>query len=131
MTHLRNFITPAEYHPDIASLTGVAGESEMSATFQVQTKSDQVWRRVHAACTHPSRWLLWRSVRGFFTNDAPTASMVHLITLLAALAAFAIAAALPTAWFFAAKAGLRGEVEIRAQLYAAQVGEAARQDPVL
>jgi len=103
----------------------------MSATYQVQTKSDQVWRRVHAACIHPSRWLLWRSVRGLFTSDAPTASMVHLITLLAGLAAFAIAVALPTAWFFAAKAGLRGEVEIRAQLYATQVGEAARQDPAL
>ena len=103
----------------------------MSATCQVQTKSDQVWRRVHAACIHPSRWLLWRSVRGLFTSDAPTASMVHLITLLAGLAAFAIAVALPAAWFFAAKAGLRGEVEIRAQLYATQVGEAARQDPAL
>jgi diguanylate cyclase (GGDEF)-like protein len=103
----------------------------MSATFQVPTKSDQVWHRVHAACIHPSRWLLWRSVRGLFMSDAPTASMVHLITLLAALAAFAIAAALPTAWFFAATAGLRGEVEIRVQLYAIQVGEAARQDPAL
>jgi diguanylate cyclase (GGDEF)-like protein len=57
--------------------------------------------------------------------------MVHLITLLTALAAFAIATALPTAWFFAAEAGLRGEVETRAQLYAAKVGEAARQDPAL
>jgi diguanylate cyclase (GGDEF)-like protein len=103
----------------------------MSAACQVQTKTDQVWRRVHAACSHPPHWLLLGSVRGLFTTDAPTASVVRLITLLAALAAFAIAAALPTAWFFAARAGLRGEVEIRAQLYAAQIGEAARQDPVL
>ena len=61
---------------------------------------------------------------------APNASMVRLITLLAALAAAATAAVLPAAWFLAAEARLRGEVEIRAQLYASDVAEEARQNPV-
>ena len=61
---------------------------------------------------------------------APNASMVHLITLLAALAAAASAAVLPAAWFLATEARLRGEVEIRAQLYASDVAEEARQNPV-
>ncbi len=61
---------------------------------------------------------------------APNTSMVRLITLLAALAAAASAAVLPTAWFLAAEARLRGEVEIRAQLYASDVAEEARQNPV-
>ncbi len=103
----------------------------MSATYEIQITTGQVWRRVQAACSRRFRWLLRGLIHGLFASEAPTANMVRLITLLAALAAFAIAAALPTAWFFAAKAGLRGEVEIRAQLYAAQVGEAARKDPVL
>ena len=60
----------------------------------------------------------------------PNASMEHLITLLAALAAAASAAVLPTAWFLASEARLRGEVEIRAQLYASDVAEEARQNPV-
>ena len=60
----------------------------------------------------------------------PTANMVRLITLRAALAAAASAAVLPAAWFLAAEARLRGEVEIQAQLYASDVAEEARQNPV-
>ena len=60
----------------------------------------------------------------------PNASMVRLITLLAALAAMAIAAILPASWFLAAQARLRGEVEIHAQLYASHVADEARQNPV-
>jgi GGDEF domain-containing protein len=56
--------------------------------------------------------------------------MVRLITLRAALAAAASAAVLPAAWFLAAEARLRGEVEIQAQLYASDVAEEARQNPV-
>ena len=57
--------------------------------------------------------------------------MVRLITFLAALAALAIAAILPISCFLVAEAQLRGEVEIRAQLYASQVAEEARQNPML
>jgi diguanylate cyclase (GGDEF)-like protein len=57
--------------------------------------------------------------------------MVRLITLLAGLAAVTIAVVLPTSCFLVAQARLRGEVEIRAQLYAAQVEEEARENPAL
>ena len=56
-------------------------------------------------------------------------SMVRLITLLAALAALAIAATLPASCFLAAQARLRGEVEIQAQAYSRLVADEARQNP--
>jgi diguanylate cyclase (GGDEF)-like protein len=56
--------------------------------------------------------------------------MVRMITVLAALAAAVIAAALPASWFFAAQARLRGELEIGARLYASQVADEARRNPV-
>src|SRR5689334_17340852 len=59
----------------------------------------------------------------------PNATMVRLISLLAGLAAVAIAAIVPAAWFLVAEARLRGEVEFHAQLYAAQVAQEARQNP--
>lgn len=52
-----------------------------------------------------------------------------MITVLAALAAVTIAAVMPASWFLAAQARLRGEVEIRAQLYATQVADEARTNP--
>jgi diguanylate cyclase (GGDEF)-like protein len=63
--------------------------------------------------------------------DTPDAGIVQMITLLAALAALTIAIILPIAGFLVVQARLRGEVEIRAQLYAGQVAEEARQNPML
>jgi diguanylate cyclase (GGDEF)-like protein len=60
----------------------------------------------------------------------PNASMVRMITLLAALAAVMIAAAPPVSYFLAAQARLRGAVEIQNQLYASQAADEARQNPV-
>ncbi len=57
--------------------------------------------------------------------------MVRVITLLAALAATTIAAIVPVSCFLAAEARLRGEVEIRAQHYANDVADEARQNPAL
>ena len=88
---------------------------------------------VFAQWRHPfliARAYVRNRMRRTAAAAAPNASMVHLITLLAALAAAASAAVLPTAWFLAAEARLRGEVEIRAQLYASDVAEEARQNPV-
>ncbi len=56
--------------------------------------------------------------------------MVRMITLLAALAAVMIAAAPPVSYFLAAQARLRGALEIQTQLYASQVADEARQNPV-
>jgi hypothetical protein len=60
----------------------------------------------------------------------PNASMVRMITLLAALAVAMTAAIPPVSYFLAAQARLRGEVEIQTQLYASQVADEARQNPV-
>jgi diguanylate cyclase (GGDEF)-like protein len=57
--------------------------------------------------------------------------MVRMITLLAALAATTIAAIVPVSYFLAAEARLRGEVEVRAQHFANDVLEEARQNPAL
>jgi diguanylate cyclase (GGDEF)-like protein len=57
--------------------------------------------------------------------------MVRMITLLAALAATTIAAIVPVSYFLAAEARLRGEVEVRAQHFANDVVEEARQNPAL
>jgi hypothetical protein len=57
--------------------------------------------------------------------------MVRMITLLAALAATTIAAIVPVSCFLAAEARLRGEVEVRAQHFANDVVEEARQNPAL
>jgi diguanylate cyclase (GGDEF)-like protein len=68
-------------------------------------------------------------VRHLISSDAPDTGIVRLITLLAALAAVVIAGVIPAAYFFAAQARLRGEIEAGAQLYAADVTEAAQQNP--
>jgi diguanylate cyclase (GGDEF)-like protein len=84
------------------------------------------WRPIQAAytCIHRARPQL-------AIANAPSAGMVHMITLLAAFAAVTIAAVLPVSCFLAAQARLRGEIEINVQLYASEVAEAARQSPAL
>lgn len=68
-------------------------------------------------------------VRRFDCSDAPDTGIVRLIALLAALAAVVIAAVIPASYFLVAQARLRGEIEVGAQLYAADVTEAAQQIP--
>jgi len=70
-------------------------------------------------------------VRRFACSDAPDTGIVRLIALLAALAAVVIAAVIPASYFLVAQARLRGEIEVGAQLYAADVTEAAQQNPRL
>jgi diguanylate cyclase (GGDEF)-like protein len=90
-------------------------------------------RRPHRQWRHPIRFVhahMFKIPRRPSAAGTPNAGMVGLITLLAALAAMAIAAILPASWFLVAQAHLRGEVEIHAQLYANQVADEARQNPV-
>ncbi len=69
------------------------------------------------------------SLSRMIAGDTPDKGMVRLITLLAALAALAIAVIVPISYFLVGQARLRGEIEARAQLYAGQVAEEARQNP--
>jgi diguanylate cyclase (GGDEF)-like protein len=57
--------------------------------------------------------------------------MVWLITLLAALAALVTVIVIPASYFFAAQARLQGEIHAGARLYAADVTDAAQQNPRL
>ena len=50
------------------------------------------------------------AVRRFAVGTKPNASMVRMITALAALAALTTAGVVPVSWFVAAKARLEGEV---------------------
>jgi hypothetical protein len=63
-------------------------------------------------------------------SGTPNASIVRMITLLAALATVVIAGIPPISYFLAVQARLHGEVEIQTQLYAGQVAAEARQNPV-
>ena len=59
----------------------------------------------------------------------PGADVARVVSLLAGLAAVAVAAALPAAYVFAAHGRLRGTLETSATLHAAEVLELARQNP--
>src|SRR5579863_925753 len=78
------------------------------------------------AGSHPPSW-----VRRIICSCAPAIGIVGLITLLAALAAVVISIVIPASYFSAAQARVRGEIEAVAELYAADVTEAAQQDPRL
>ena len=95
-----------------------------------------------SGCVGESRSRWWRPIQAAYIGmlrarpqptvpSTPNAGMVRMITLLAALAATTIAAIVPVSCFLAAQARLRGEVEIRAQHYASDVAEEARQNPDL
>ena len=70
-------------------------------------------------------------VRRIVRPGAPATGIVFVITLLAALAAVVIAGVIPAAYFLAAQARMRGEIDTGAQAYAADVIEAAQQNPRL
>ena len=76
-------------------------------------------------------WRLVSHVLSLISPDSPDTAIVRLITLLAALAAVVIAAVIPASYFLAAQARLRGEIEAGAPLYAADVTDAAQQNPRL
>src|SRR5215475_9168067 len=83
-------------------------------------------RGTHLASSH-----LVGRLRSLLCPDAPDSGMVWLITLLAALAALVTVIVIPASYFFAAQARLQGEIHAGARLYAADVTEAAQQNPRL
>ena len=84
---------------------------------------------IRALRRHLIRWTLWRKLQRIGGQEAPSFNMVRLITLLAAVAAATTAVIVPASCFLVAQARLRGEVEIRALVYAGQVAEEARRNP--
>jgi hypothetical protein len=99
--------------------------AEIAASGHVPGSNPSRWRSVHIAYERISRSLPRTTIPA-----TPNASMVRMITLLAALATVMIAAIPSVCYFLAVQARLRGEVEIQTQLYAGQVAAEARQNPV-
>jgi diguanylate cyclase (GGDEF)-like protein len=66
---------------------------------------------------------------GSSIGGTPNAGVVRVMTLLAGVAALIIAVIVPVSWFLAARAGLRGEVEIHVHTFVNQVEDEARQNP--
>src|SRR5262249_21288065 len=60
-----------------------------------------------------------------------TRPLARVITILAALAAVAVALSPPVTYLFAAHSRVQGVLEAHARLFAAEISEAARQNPAL
>jgi diguanylate cyclase (GGDEF)-like protein len=99
--------------------------AEIAASDRVPGSYPRWWRPAHTAYERISR-----SLRGTANPGTPNASIVRMITMLAALATVMIAAIPPISYFLAVQARLRGAVEIQTQLYVSQVAAEARQNPV-
>jgi diguanylate cyclase (GGDEF)-like protein len=62
---------------------------------------------------------------------SPSAGVIRTLTVLATLSAVTIATIIPAAWYFVAEARLRGDVEVRARVFADRVADEARRNPAL